>query len=669
MKCPKCGCEFKDEDILCSSCGMKFTAAAKEQAEQEVDSALDQLNELDMHDNKSTPLKNSDTGGKIDENDEGDLSYETDDVRKNEYKLLLKDVFADGRVDTDEVQTLADKIRELGLDKNEAVNIQKDVAKEMGFDIEEAGDIVSAGIVLELNTNKAYVVNEMNNFEFRIKNVCDEPLKDLCVSRYLLNLDDKKEEKLKKISAYGKKKMFLSFLHKHCGNEVVKVRMQYTDSNRNPSVYEAEFEVKVYDKEEVKTGDKSISISFNADRILGNDFSNMAEIMEKGKAREPEKGSSYDVTEKQWKRLCIFLSEEETSRKRDEVTIIKNMEMGEKKSNEGLKYKEKGKGIFYRDKDEAKKAFKNAYDCFKEAEDCFKKVREINPKHEESLKWAEKNRKLIKEIEGKIGRQGTDIRETNLTSACLEVGNIQKKFFVYSKNRVTLGRESKNDIVLRMMPYSPKEEYLENWTMSGQISRLHAEIIYKKGYFCIRDISGENMESTNGTYLERKRLKPLEDYPLKDGVRLNVARVLDLECSFLSDFKKTVSTTTSTSFCETVLGDSSNSCFGIDKKGDINAIKLKRRNNYVDGEEYMILIREATIGRSRGNGIVIDREKVSVIHAKLFYRDGQYWIEDLNSRHGTLVNGQELEHGIEAPLGIQADITIGDVEMTFKGMG
>ncbi|MDP7260813.1 MAG: hypothetical protein QGI80_02505, partial [archaeon] len=139
MKCPKCGCEFKDEDILCSSCGMKFTAAVKEQAEQEVDSALDQLNELDMHDNKSTPLKNSDTGGKIDENDEGDLSYETDDVRKNEYKQLLKDVFADGRVDTDEVQTLADKIRELGLDKNEAVNIQKDVAKEMGFDIEEAG--------------------------------------------------------------------------------------------------------------------------------------------------------------------------------------------------------------------------------------------------------------------------------------------------------------------------------------------------------------------------------------------------------------------------------------------------------------------------------------------------------------------------------------------------
>jgi pSer/pThr/pTyr-binding forkhead associated (FHA) protein len=659
MKCPECGYEFKEVCAYCSGCGMKLVVAIKDQTKQEINSALDELD-------TPTPLKDSDTGDRVDTDDEGDLSYETDDVRKNEYKQLLKEIFSNGRVDVDIIRVLADKIRELGLDKNEAVNIQKDVAREMGIDIEEAGDIVSTDVVLEINTNKAYVVNEMNNFEFRVRNVCDEPLKDINISRTLLNLDEKKEKTLNKINAYGSKNVFLAFHHKNYGNEVVEVRMLYYDSKDNPSAYETEFEVKVYKEDEVPSGNKSISISFKADKILGNDFSELANIIEKKNEQEPERGSSYDVSEKQWKRLCIFLDEEETSSKRNEATITINMATGEEKLRDGGVCQKEAREVYYKEKDRAVEMFKDAYDCFKEAEDCFKKVREINPEHEESLKWARKSRKLINEIEGIIGPQnggGPGGEKDNLTSACLEVGATQKKFFVYSKDRVTLGRNSKNDLVLRLKPNSPKEEYPENYENSQRISGSHLEIKYKLGSFYITDTN-----SANGTFLERERLSPKKDYLLNDGVRLNVARVLDLECHFLGNLKMAANTEFFTSSCVTVLGDSANSCFGIDKRGDINAIRLKRRNNYVDGEEYMILIREVTIGRSNGNGIVLDGDKVSDIHAKLFYRDGQYWLEDLNSGCGTKVNGQELVQGIEAPLGKHAEITIGDVDMTFDGM-
>jgi pSer/pThr/pTyr-binding forkhead associated (FHA) protein len=74
-----------------------------------------------------------------------------------------------------------------------------------------------------------------------------------------------------------------------------------------------------------------------------------------------------------------------------------------------------------------------------------------------------------------------------------------------------------------------------------------------------------------------------------------------------------------------------------------------------------------TIGRSKSNGIFLDSEKVSDIHAKVFYRDGQYWVEDLNSRLGTWVNGTKVAPGDEASLGKQSEIIVGDVSLNFQG--
>lgn len=60
-----------------------------------------------------------------------------------------------------------------------------------------------------------------------------------------------------------------------------------------------------------------------------------------------------------------------------------------------------------------------------------------------------------------------------------------------------------------------------------------------------------------------------------------------------------------------------------------------------------------TIGRASSNTIVLDNGYVSTEHALITRRGDQWWLEDMGSRNGTLLNGVEL--------GETAVISVGDV--------
>ena len=52
---------------------------------------------------------------------------------------------------------------------------------------------------------------------------------------------------------------------------------------------------------------------------------------------------------------------------------------------------------------------------------------------------------------------------------------------------------------------------------------------------------------------------------------------------------------------------------------------------------------ELTVGRGGGCGIVLgDDTFVSQVHARLYRRDGDAYVEDLGSRNGTFVNGEPI---------------------------
>lgn len=61
-----------------------------------------------------------------------------------------------------------------------------------------------------------------------------------------------------------------------------------------------------------------------------------------------------------------------------------------------------------------------------------------------------------------------------------------------------------------------------------------------------------------------------------------------------------------------------------------------------NGEVYAIT-EEVTVGRAPGCGVVLDDDTfVSQVHARLFQRGRETYVEDLGSTNGTLVNGMRI---------------------------
>jgi predicted component of type VI protein secretion system len=70
-----------------------------------------------------------------------------------------------------------------------------------------------------------------------------------------------------------------------------------------------------------------------------------------------------------------------------------------------------------------------------------------------------------------------------------------------------------------------------------------------------------------------------------------------------------------------------------------------------------------TVGRMKGNSIVIEDASISLMHARITRRNGEYFLKDLNSTNGTLVNGQPVT---EARLRDQDRLRFADVNTTFE---
>jgi FHA domain len=84
----------------------------------------------------------------------------------------------------------------------------------------------------------------------------------------------------------------------------------------------------------------------------------------------------------------------------------------------------------------------------------------------------------------------------------------------------------------------------------------------------------------------------------------------------------------------------------------------------LDSGEHFDLFGGVSLGRSPDADIRIDDRYASGIHARVFNRSGGYYVEDMNSTNGTLLNSREL-HG-EAELNPGDAIRIGDTEFRFE---
>src|ERR1700694_1343 len=58
--------------------------------------------------------------------------------------------------------------------------------------------------------------------------------------------------------------------------------------------------------------------------------------------------------------------------------------------------------------------------------------------------------------------------------------------------------------------------------------------------------------------------------------------------------------------------------------------------------EHILREETVTIGRMKGNTIALDDSSVSLSHAKITRKNAEFFLKDLNSTNGTMLNGQSV---------------------------
>jgi pSer/pThr/pTyr-binding forkhead associated (FHA) protein len=81
-------------------------------------------------------------------------------------------------------------------------------------------------------------------------------------------------------------------------------------------------------------------------------------------------------------------------------------------------------------------------------------------------------------------------------------------------------------------------------------------------------------------------------------------------------------------------------------------------------EELRFTSPDIVIGRHPSCEWVIANDTVSSRHARMVYHHDQWWLEDLNSRNGTFLNGATLE--APAVLADQDQVRCGQVHFSVK---
>jgi hypothetical protein len=102
---------------------------------------------------------------------------------------------------------------------------------------------------------------------------------------------------------------------------------------------------------------------------------------------------------------------------------------------------------------------------------------------------------------------------------------------------------------------------------------------------------------------------------------------------------------------------------GVEPAGTDAFLVVQQGGGLNEGEHFD-LFGGISLGRSADADIRLDDRYASGIHARVFNRSGAYFVEDMDSTNGTLLNSREL-HG-EADLTPGDVIRIGDTELRFE---
>lgn len=201
------------------------------------------------------------------------------------------------------------------------------------------------------------------------------------------------------------------------------------------------------------------------------------------------------------------------------------------------------------------------------------------------------------------------------------------KYFL-NKETTSIGRSSLNDVCLP----------------DPAVSRTHLIIVRKGDQFIVTD------KSTNGTFINDKRVSSCQ-LKIEDTIRIGtwVIRIGSAE-------EEGVEATPIPSRDPTRV---------LSYRPDRNELLYERAVLELTSpsKKRLTITKSITaIGKSKANDLIVNDDYVSNFHCKIENRKGIYFIKDLQSRNGTLVNGQKI---IEAALPFDSVLEIGKAKLRF----
>jgi eukaryotic-like serine/threonine-protein kinase len=94
--------------------------------------------------------------------------------------------------------------------------------------------------------------------------------------------------------------------------------------------------------------------------------------------------------------------------------------------------------------------------------------------------------------------------------------------------------------------------------------------------------------------------------------------------------------------------------------------RLSLQNGQMAGRSYLFHQVVTTIGRTNGNDLIISGRTVSRRHARLWFEGGRWYLADMQSANGTLVNNMRLQPNQAVPLNDGDVINFGDEIVVFN---
>jgi len=232
-----------------------------------------------------------------------------------------------------------------------------------------------------------------------------------------------------------------------------------------------------------------------------------------------------------------------------------------------------------------------------------------------------------------LGRKGQGLCAT--FEVLGEGGHQARTFFIYASPVLSLGRHSRNDLVLYWYPLpEPADSHnpeWQNWKGSGNchpslnISGHHLDLMWREEALWIRD------NSSKGTFLEGLRVPGKEWLRLEHGATVGLADVLQLSYTRL-----------------------------LDMDGRPAGWRLRRVNNAAGYEEYLFLESGAlvSLGRDAADAIVLSDEGVASGHMALGHEDGLIRIRAENGivtdNSGEIEEERTISQSLRLQVGEQA---------------